>query len=175
MIIFTSRPDLIQYLPQNKRAVVYNMSSLYSGYKDATALITTQAFQNTPYMQNFDQYVQTVDFDIQYAGRILSDPLAFTELLDIMQCDYSGMNAIILVQHDFYRDSVMESLLKLIQQRYGYNAWVIDDPEDIESIYEPHYTPMGIMQLNSDLEKYIDFCRNNVILNPVVDINLSVE
>ena len=173
MIIFTSKPDIVAFLPWNKPAMIYNMSSLYSGYKDATSLITVpiENYTGLP----MQQYVETVDFDSQYANKILSDPLRFTVFMDIIQCDYIGYNAIVLVHREPYRDAFLESLLKFIQQRYGLNAWLIEDVEDIQSLKESQYNPMGIIQLEKDLERYYEFCRSNVILNPVIDINKSVE
>lgn len=172
MIIFASNPDIAQYF--KKKTIIYNLSSLYSGYKDATCLITNMNIINNTGIPT-NNYVETVDFDIQYANAIMQDPLMFTTFMDIIQCDYIGYNALILVYREYYRDTVMESLCKLIQQRYGCNAWIVESLDDIETLRESFYTPTGIMQLNNDLNRYYEYCKINVIPNPVIDPDCCVE
>ena len=48
----------------------------------------------------------------------------------------------------------MESLIKLIQQRYGYNSWIVDSIEDIDSCKESTYTPEGLLTIEEDIKKY---------------------
>ena len=100
------------------------------------------------------EFVQSVDFDIQYSAMIMNNQILFVKLMMILSNSYEGAISIVLVQHDFYRDAIMESIIKFIQQRYGYNCWVIEDPDDIIYINEPHYTPMGLLNLDADLQRF---------------------
>ena len=100
------------------------------------------------------EFIQSVEFDIQYANALVSDPVLFGKLLLIISASYEGYVTILLVDRDAYRDAVMESIIKFIQQRYGYNCWIVEDPEDIECLKETPYTPTGLMMLNEDLLKF---------------------
>lgn len=154
MIIFIDNPELIQMIQGyfNKPINIYNLSSLYSGYIDCTDLLTNIATINTT--MPLPDFVQSVDFDIQYAAMVMNNQVLFVKLMMILSNSYEGNISIVLVEHDFYRDAIMESIIKFIQQRYGYNCWVIENPDDIIYIKEPHYTPMGLLNLDSDLQKY---------------------
>lgn len=100
------------------------------------------------------EFVQTVEFDIQYANALLSNPILFSKLLSIVSASYEGNTVVVLVERDWYRDAVMESLIKFIQQRYGYNCWIVEDLDDIECIKETTYTTPGLLMLHDDLLKY---------------------
>ena len=155
MIIFIDNPGLISLIQGyfNKPIMVYNLSSLYSGYIDCTDLLTNIAPINNTAMP-LPEFVQSVDFDIQYSAMIMNNQILFVKLMMILSNSYEGAISIVLVQHDFYRDAIMESIIKFIQQRYGYNCWIIEDPDDIYCINEPHYTPMGLLNLDADLQRY---------------------
>lgn len=155
MIVFTHNPAFISQIGMqcNRPIIVYNLSSLYSGYNSVTELITRIAPINNTGMP-MPEFIQSVEFDIQYANALVSDPVLFGKLLSIISASYEGYVTILLVDRDAYRDAVMESIIKFIQQRYGYNCWIVEDPEDIECLKETPYTPTGLMMLNKDLLKF---------------------
>ena len=84
----------------------------------------------------------------------MNNPTLFGKLMAILSNSYEGHIVVLLVQRDPYRDSIMESLIKLIQQRYGYNCWIVEDPEDISCIKEDEYSTIGLLTLNEDLKRY---------------------
>lgn len=155
MIIFTDNPNylpIIQY-EFNRPVIVYNLSSLYSGFIDATELLTGLSRINYTGMP-MPLFVESIEFDIQYAASIMNNPTLFGKLMAILSNSYEGHIVVLLVQRDPYRDSIMESLIKLIQQRYGYNCWIVEDPEDISCIKEDEYSTIGLLTLNEDLKRY---------------------
>jgi len=172
MIVFLDKIELCQYIKQP--FIIYNLSSMYSGFKDATCLLTNMKIVNYTQTPMYE-YVQTPEFDMQYYTAIFNNPKMFATFMDFIYCDFIGMNAILLVYREFYRDAVMESILKIMQQRYGLNGWVVETPEDIECLKNTHYNPDGIMLLQQDIEKYTELCKINTIENPCIDINTCIE
>ena len=49
---------------------------------------------------------------------------------------------------------VAESLLKFIQQRYGYNGYIINEASDVEFLNEGSFTIQGLYNLDIDKERY---------------------
>jgi hypothetical protein len=68
---------------------------------------------------------------------------------------YNGLNVFFVITHEDWSDMMVESLMKLIQQRYGINAVSINTPEDLyyaaESGFDPSY---GLINLDQDLARY---------------------
>ena len=133
--------------------MIYNLSSYYSGYNDITKLITKiQIINNTEMLAN--EFIYSPYFDNIYYNSILNDHELFCCLLQLMMNVYNGNNAIVLISHDNYRDAITESLIKLIQVRYGYNCWEIENVEDLDILKETHFTPQGIQNLDADKQTY---------------------
>lgn len=155
MIIFTDNPNYAPIIQSrfNRPVVIYNLSSLYSGFIDATDLLTNLSSINYTGMP-MPLFVESIEFDMQYMASIMNNPNLFNKLMMILSNSYEGCIVVLLVQRDPYRDSVMESLIKLIQQRYGYNCWIVEDPEDISCIKEDEYNTLGLITLDGDLKKY---------------------
>lgn len=156
MIVFMDNPayaNMVRYNFPGRQPVVLNLSSLYSGYISVTNLITKIEIINNTILP-MPEFVNSVEFDMQYASAIFSNPELKASLINIMLRAYEGYLVCILVQRDPYRDAIMESLIKLIQQRYGYNCWIIEDPDDIEIISEQMLNPNGLLTLDSDIRDY---------------------
>ena len=170
MIIFTSNPYIINFIIGNN--VIFNLSSLYSGYIDATALITKASISNmTPAPMN--QFVNEPQFDQAYIAAIFGNPEMWTQFIRIMSCAYEGNNVFVLVEHDDYRDAITEALIKLIQVRYGYNCWIADTVEDLECVKETYFTPEGLMMLDNDIHSYDQLSVQGKVM-PITDMK-SVE
>ena len=118
MIIFVDNPEMISHIQFqfNRPVVTFNLSSLYSGFIDLTDLCSKIAPINNTGMI-MPEFVQSVDFDIQYATALSNDPNLFCKLLLPLSAIYEGSIAILLVQRDSYRDAIMESIIKFVQQR----------------------------------------------------------
>lgn len=175
IITFIDNPEFINtisYYYSNREITTLNLSSFYSGYIDITDLITKISPINNTGMQ-MPEFVNSVQFDIQYASALMNNPDLFTNLLDIMLRAYEGQIICILVQRDPYRDAIMESLIKFIQQRYGYNCWIIEDNEDISCITEGTLTPSGLITLDNDIIKYKSSYTNGLSHQILSNINLE--
>lgn len=161
MIIFSPNPQLVEnisYKFPNRKISIFNLSSCYSGYIDITMLAKLSCINET-YM-SMPAFVNSLEFDLQYASNIINLPHMFNDFMKVMSSAFEGDLVIILVYRDPYRDAIMESLIKLIQQRYGYNCWIIEDKDDIESIREEQFIPYGLINLENDLRKYDQLYRD---------------
>lgn len=161
MIIFLDNPQLINnisYRFLNRKITVYNLSSCYSGYNDATVLAKLACINNT--CMNMPMFVESLEFDLQYANSIMNIPQMFNSFMQIMSSAFEGDLVIILIYRDPYRDAIMESLIKFIQQRYGYNCWIVEDIDDVDLIQEETFVPYGLINLEQDLQKYDEIYRD---------------
>ena len=176
MIVFVSDPNLIPCIAQKSGNPfkIFNLTSLYSGYQSLSALVTNMYDVNHSGLPTV-VFVDTVDFDIQYANKIFSIPAMFEAFMTIVINTYQGFDVFILVQRDNYRDALMESIIKLIQQRYGYNSWIVNDIDDIECLHEPMFSPYGIMQVDQDLNQYEKMYRFGQVNTKLIDDSINVE
>ena len=174
MIIFVDNPQIIPLIVykigSTQPTQVLNFTSLYSGYPSLAPLTTNMYNMNQSGLPT-NIYVDTVEFDMQYANAIFRDDKMFEAFMSIMIPVHEGVNVILLVHRDPYRDSLMESIIKLIQQRYGYNSWIVEDVDDIECLHEPTFTPYGIMALDADIRHYDELYNcgrvSSRIINPI--------
>lgn len=155
MIIFVDNPEMISLIEVhfNRPVVTFNLSSLYSGFIDLTDLCSKIAPINNTGMI-MPEFVQSVNFDIQYATALSNDPNLFCKLLLPLSEIYEGSIAILLVQRDSYRDAIMESIIKFVQQRYGLISWIVEGPDDILCIKECPLTPYGLVNLTNDIKRF---------------------
>ena len=164
MIIFLDNPNLIPIIENTHKAdgcFIFNLSSLYSGYIDITNLLTSINYMAQPGMYN--EYINSVEFDMQYSAAVLNTPQLFHSLIQIMYCVYNNANAYVLIQRDPYRDAIMESIIKLIQQRYGYLCWLIEDVDDIEDLHNTAPSPLGILTLDNDINIHNDYYTKGLV------------
>lgn len=70
------------------------------------------------------------DFDISYANYIFSNDFVFFEFFNIIYTLYLGLDVYLVFSDEEWSENLAESLLKLIQQRYGYNGVKINSLED---------------------------------------------
>ena len=175
MIAFMDNPEyanLLRYKFPGRDPVILNLSSLYSGYINVTHLITKiSPINNT--MLPMPEFVNSVEFDMQYASAVLNNPELFGSLINIMLRAYEGYLVCVLVQRDPYRDAVMESLIKLIQQRYSYNCWIVEEPDDIEIMSEQMLLPNGLLTLDEDIKQYTQMYSKGIIGGILPDINME--
>lgn len=98
-------------------------------------------------------------FDQNYFNYIFNNDLVFLELMKIIIPLYYGQNICLLVTQNEIFDKITESLLKLIQQRYGYNGIIINEAEDLLMLDTPVYEDGefslgGLAMLGLDKERY---------------------
>lgn len=99
------------------------------------------------------------DFDIVYADYILNNDIVFKQFFDIIYSLYIGTDVYLVMDETDWSENLIESLLKLIQQRYGYNAYKINCIDDYiqaeNSTFMSDFNPFyGIQNLDIDKERY---------------------
>lgn len=160
MIIFTHDINVARYISANTKEEIkiFNLSSLYSGYIDVTNLITSIPVMNTNI--RLPEFVETPVFDEAYAQMIFNDPNLFASFMSIMFHSFNGGISIILIQRDPYRDSVTESIIRLIKMRYEVNCWIVEDELDSSIVFErpsntDNYNSNGLLTIKKDIDAYI--------------------
>ena len=134
------------------------------------------AYNLTSYSEGFYQLLNILppnnlprsterDFDIQYANYIMNNDLPFIEFFSIIYNLYLGIDVYLVVDDDQnWAENILQSLLKLIQQRYGYNGVYIDSDEDYiwcrnygVGKFDPGY---GLYNLDQDKERFTYILEN---------------
>jgi hypothetical protein len=100
--------------------VIFNLSALREGFTNLNMLIPPN---------ELGRFTDR-DFDILYAKYIMENDNVFYEFFSIVYNLYIGRDVLILASAEDWSENILESLLKLIQQRYGYNAVKIDNDDD---------------------------------------------
>lgn len=154
MIVFTPIENFSVELLEYKRVrqvVKFNLSSYYTSMPTLEALVQLpqNAFEElTKDENNFDQIYQ------QY---IFTNDIAFVQFMNLivpisMQPDCMVQ---VLIQYSNYRDSILESLIKIIQQRYGYNSlYIVNTEEDLLYTEESDFSIPGLFVLDQDLKRW---------------------
>lgn len=115
------------------------------------------------------------EFDILYAQWIFNNDAQFYDFFQIVYNLYLGKDVYLVMDESDWSENIVESILKLIQQRYGYNGTLITDMEtyvyaqnNVMSSFDPTY---GIYNLDQDKDRFsILLARiNPKILNTGVD------
>lgn len=154
MIVFIPHPRFINPISEHvkKEPIVLNLTSGYSGFNDISCLCTSmRTVNNSSIPQNV--FIHSVEFDIRYANTILSIPQLYEAFMKMMIPNFRGELVLVLVDRDEYRDAIMESLIKFIQQRYGYNCWIVEDYEDIDFLKESSFSQNGILTMREDIKR----------------------
>ena len=154
MIVFLYDKCLIPYIEMKtkQKAILCNMSSMFSGLLDMSPLIShvnIRSITTIPPMQ----FVDSIDFDMYYAGLLQNDPAVHECFLRLILSSYEGKLIILMVGNDYYRNAIMESLIKYIQQAYGHNCWIVESYEDIEFISESGFTPIGLNTISANMDE----------------------
>lgn len=136
------------YITDN--SIVYNLNSLREGYPRFKYLM--------PY--NKLGFYDSRDFDLAYYNYLFENDNVFKEFFDIIFELYSGKDVFILVDQSMdWSENIAESLFKVIQQRYGYNAIQINSFDDYINFQNnsdiPQFNPtFGLYNLDIDKERY---------------------
>lgn len=132
--------DILE-IPQTK---VYNFSSLREGFPRLNLMPPRTLGAASEY-----------EFDVNYMQYILGNDIIFMNFMTIILDLYNGFNVYLLVDEDeFWSCMLVDSLMKLIQQRYGINGVKVDSLEDFEFAKEDYFADYGIINLDQDKERY---------------------
>lgn len=167
MIVFTTLKDIpYEYLEMKgiRQVVKFNLSSYFSG-EDITILDKLIPIGMIP-----DDVVTgnstSPEFDRYYSNYIFQDHNAFFQFMNIIVYEYMDPSVLvqILINTDGIREAISESLMKLIQQRYGMSSFYVFTPEDFMYINVPEVgvSIPGLFTLDQDLAQY----RNMLPMDP---------
>lgn len=141
------------------KGVMYNLSSMREGFISLQALIPPNTIGR----------LTDREFDIAYANYIMSNDTLFCIFFQIIYNLYIGKDVFIIVSTEDWSENLLESLLKLIQQRYGYNAVLINTEADylyaatsMNFGFAPGY---GIFNLDQDKERFTTIIEQYRIAN----------
>ena len=141
------------------KGVMYNLSSMREGFISLQALIPPNTIGR----------LTDREFDIAYANYIMSNDTLFCIFFQIIYNLYIGKDVFIIVSTEDWSENLLESLLKLIQQRYGYNAVLINTETDylyaatsMNFGFAPGY---GIYNLDQDKERFTTLIEQYRIAN----------
>lgn len=131
--------------PGKEPIEIVNLSSFIEGFPKLKLM---PPLSLAPNIEN-NEY----EFDMKYAEWVLTNDLNFASLyIDILKPLSLGSSVYIIIQKgDPYAELTAESLMKFIQQRYGYNYYIINDRSDIEVIQDNgRFNIQGIYNLDQD-------------------------
>lgn len=156
MIIFTPIQNIpVEYLEYKgiRQVVKYNLSSYYNDAPTLEALIPTP--NNIPSNVIIGDATDPM-FDIEYHNYIINCQAAFMDFMSIIIPAYTSPDVMVqvMVLSSNIRDVITESLLKLIQQRYGYNACIVNELEDFLYTTESDFSIPGLFTLDQDLARW---------------------
>ena len=103
-------------------------------------------------------------FDQMYGNAIFNNDDNFLQLMKIIINLYDGYNVYIAVTRDEgILDMVTESLMKIIQLRYGYNYQILNYPDDLNEYDDSTFSITGIQIADVDVERFFDICERRKI------------
>ncbi len=135
-----------RYIPRDENFTVFNFSSLGEGMRDCNLIPPNN-------LGAINEY----DFDLKYANYILGNDGIFINFMNIICELYYGHNVYIATSEGMdWSNTLLESLLKLIQQRYGLNATLIQSMEDTYYVDDTSFNPYyGVSNFDIDKERYL--------------------
>ncbi len=142
---------------------IYNVSSLLEGYTRLNIL---------PYTV---KYSDEKEFDLDYALYILNNDNVFFDMMKIIYNLYIGNDVYLLVTIDQFSEIVTESLLKFIQQRYGYIGNRVNDPEDFGTLVPGDFSLLGVFNLDYDKERFSYLITNRILSGGGSIDNFNIE
>ena len=164
MIIVGAPNVILPVVHQNPgNFVVYNISS--NLIDDSIEQLHLQ------YMQGMD-YTQK-ESDMVFANMVLNTDAYFCELMRILLPLRDGLDVALLVyrEEEFF-DASTESLMKLIQQRYGYNYQILNTIDDFNQWDQSNFDINGTFNLDQDSERYLNIISS---VNPKMFINEKID
>ena len=105
------------------------------------------------------------DFDVWYANWLLTDPAAFYDLMRVMYDIYSGIDVYLCVSDVPELQWINESFMKFLQQRYGINCFIINEPEDFlyAKDYGSGFSIEGLGNFDIDKERMAEIAMMNTM------------
>lgn len=173
---------LIDYI-QTQYLVGSPIYNFYSLFDCGMILNNLKPAQNLMFLLRDSQFgdSDTLDFDKAYADQILGNPYSFMDLM-MMLSGIEKYDSTILLSN--YNNkvimSILDSLLKLIQERYGLDYFIYNILEDIDTTEFSQFTDAAKYQVFLyDQERYIALLKQykNIDIKSIsqIDINEDLE
>jgi len=128
--------------PVMKNFFIFNLASSLEG------------FERVDIIPRFQMEYSNRDFDVLYAKYIMETDSVFYEFMKIIISLYNGFDVFILTNRSGFYEDIIESLQKLIQQRYGIISNIINEPDDWNYVQESCFNINGLYNLDIDKERY---------------------
>ena len=148
MLFFGNEKDEVINIGISNNMIIYTLASFREGFNKLSIMPPNELgrFENR-------------DFDIIYADYIINNDIIFINFFQIIYNLYIGKDVLIIYSEEFnFSENIIESVLKLIQQRYGYNAIRIDNDDDFiyaKNNNNPYFAPgYGLYNLDTDKERF---------------------
>lgn len=158
MLMYGRDTDEVMHINFFGEGVMYNLSSLREDFYKLRLLLPPMEVG-----RGCDR-----EFDTNYYNYILSNDYVFSEFFQIVYNLYTGVDVFIMVDGGGWSENILESLLKIIQQRYGYNAVQIDSDEDYIYAYNNMqfgFTSYGLYNLDQDKDRFAHFVESYRLAN----------
>lgn len=156
MIIFSPIRDIPVDILQYKgvrQVVKYNLSHYYAEMPTLNLLVPSSQFIPEDIL-NGD--CSNTDFDREYHNFIFNNDIAFAQFMSIIIPVFMNPDTLVHITIIFneYSNAFVESLIKLIQQRYGYNSYFINDIDDFIYTSDSEFSIPGLFMLDQDLARW---------------------
>lgn len=134
-------------IPENERSsfMVYNFSSLKDGIGKRLDLIPITKMN-----------VYEKDFDQMYYHYIIDNDIVFITFMKMIYQLYSGFNVYIMISDGYIYEALAESLTKVIQVRYGYNAQFVHEIDDINFYDDSEFSSSGVQIFEQDRNRFLN-------------------
>ena len=150
MIIFGSEEvlkDLVVSIP-NIDMAVFNMTGMREGFE----LLRILPQDGQIFFQGDERVSDQKLMDYIYCN----DGVFFEFFSKVIYPFYSGINVYIMVHRGDIFDDITESVIKIIQQRYGYNPLFINEAADMEYLNtNDNMSVVGIYNFDIDRNRYM--------------------
>lgn len=148
---------IIQVLQKyGKPCFVYNIGSMFM--MDGIEVLKNLT-PSTNRLVVSGMFLDDRQFDIEYANYLVNNDNAFFDMMKIMYNIYQGYDIFCIADlKDEYTELLIESILKFIQQRYGFNGQMIGDVEDFDLTEDSTFTVHGIYNFDMDKERMVMMC-----------------
>ena len=151
MIPFIMEDQNIKGNPNTKidpKYFLYNFMSPFMGGQKIGGL--------WPPNQLFQLYdIESVEFDQVYAKYLLENNDGFIAFMSPLMGDYYNGAAMVLTDLESrLTTACIESYIKLIQARYGYNASIAENEEELQYLNRDEMPDWGFRIFKQDVERY---------------------
>ena len=162
MIIFTSIPDTINVINNMFGTHNYyelNLSNIIQRGFSLAPLLVQNIFNDFMTYDEIENFISNEEFDIMYLNSILNDPQKFFCLMNIIMPEYQDDNPCVIIYTSGreYADLTVYNIVRIINNRYGYRPYIINEYSDFEYIKEfaNNFSPSGIITMQEDCERAV--------------------